>query len=77
MKHKDCFVNGHCAYDCPNFQVDYFEEKYDLPASEVGFERIKCKECYLNSFECSDCYLENTDECPEKKSDSEKLITII
>ncbi len=45
---------------------------YDLPASEVVFERIKCKECYLNSFECTDCYLENTDMCPEQKSDSEK-----
>lgn len=72
MKHRDCFVNGHCAYDCPNFQVDSFEEKYDLPASEVGLERIKCKECYLNSFECADCYLKNTDMCPEKRSDLEK-----
>lgn len=72
MKHKDCFVNEHCSYCCPNFQVDYFEEKYDLPASEVGFERINCKECYLNSFECVDCYFENTDMCPEQKSDSEK-----
>jgi len=56
-KHKQCFVNEHCSYDCPNFAIDEFEEFYDLPASEAGLERIKCKDCYLDSYECKDCYL--------------------
>jgi hypothetical protein len=62
---KPCFVNGHCAYNCPNFQCDEFEERFDLPASEAGYERIKCKDCYLNSGECKDCLFQNCKECPE------------
>ena len=62
---KHCFCNAHCAYDCPNFRIDEFEERYDLPASDAGLERVKCKECYLNSFECKDCLLQNSAECPE------------
>ena len=69
MKYKSCFVNGHCAYDCPNFQLDMFEEKYDLPASEIGLERTHCKECYLNTGECKDCYFQNTSDCPERKEE--------
>ena len=65
MKHKPCFANVHCSYDCPNFQVDEFESYYDLPASDAGLERIKCKDCYLNSGECEDCLFQNCKECPE------------
>lgn len=64
-KRKSCFVNGHCAYDCPNFQLDEFEEWFDLPASEAGLERIKCKDCYFNSFECDDCLFQHSADCPE------------
>lgn len=69
-KRKPCFVNGHCAYNCPNFQCDEFEERFDLPASEAGYERIKCKDCYLNSGECEDCLFQfDSKECPEVNSD--------
>lgn len=67
MEYKWCFVNGHCCYDCPNFQLDIFEEKYDLPAGEIGLEKTTCKECYLNTGECKDCYFHNTPDCPERK----------
>ena len=28
MKYRECFVNAHCAYDCPNFQIDIANWKY-------------------------------------------------
>lgn len=65
LKHKSCFTNAHCCFECPNFQCDEFEERFDLPASEVGLERIKCKDCYLNSGECEDCLFQHSKECPE------------
>jgi hypothetical protein len=45
MKRKPCFVNGHCCYDCPNAAIEEFEDYYDLPVEEAGYERIKCKDC--------------------------------
>ena len=70
--HKQCFCNAHCSYDCPNFRADEFEDHFDLPASEAGLERIKCKECYLNSGECEDCLFQNSEECPEVKETHEE-----
>lgn len=68
MKAIKCeyFCNAHCSYDCPNFQVDAFEEHWDLPASEVGLERVKCKDCEYNirHCDCTDCYLYCSDDCP-------------
>lgn len=61
------FCNYHCSYDCPNFAVDDFEEKYDLPASEVGLERIKCEKCGYNDSHCGcrDCFFVGSKDCPE------------
>lgn len=67
MKHKPCFTNSHCCFECPNVAIDEFEEKYDLPASEIGLERTTCKECYLNTGECKDCYFQDTPNCSERK----------
>lgn len=64
-KFKECFVNRHCCFDCPNFRVDEFEEFYDLPASEIGLERIKCKDCYFENGDCKNCLFEGYPECPE------------
>lgn len=59
------FCNSHCEYDCPNIQIDMFEERYDLPASEIGLERITCKNCQFNIkyCDCNDCYLKNSKDC--------------
>lgn len=67
MNKCEHFCNGHCAYDCPNFAIDGFEDKYDLPCSEIGMSRIKCSECQYNgrNMTCKDCYFFNTPECPE------------
>ena len=66
MKRKSCFVNGHCCYNCPNAQIDEFEDYYDLPAQEAGLEHIKCKDCYLNSGQCEDCLFQfDPKECPD------------
>lgn len=62
-ENRCCFCNYHCSLDCPNFQVDAFEERYDLPASEIGLERTRCSACQYQTYECSDCYFENTDKC--------------
>ena len=58
------FCNYHCAFDCPNFACDVFEEKFNLPCEEIGLERISCKSCYLNQcLSCDDCYNQNTEHC--------------
>jgi len=72
MKRKTCFVNGHCCYDCPNAAIEAFEDYYDLPAEEAGYERIKCKDCYLNSGECEDCLFQfDKKECHELNENKE------
>lgn len=72
MNRKPCFVNGHCCYNCPNANIEEFEDYYDLPAEEAGYERIKCKDCYLNSGECEDCLFQfDKKECPELSEDKE------
>lgn len=65
--HKECFVNGHCTYDCPNFRCDEIENYYDIPCEDAGLCRIPCKECYLNSFECRDCLFNKTEMCHKNR----------
>lgn len=64
------YTCGYCCYECPNSRIDEFEDYYDLPASEIGAERISCKECYLNDGQCDSCYFQNTEDCPNFKHDS-------
>lgn len=66
MKHKSCFTNKHCCFSCPNAAADEFEEIFDIPASDAGYERIEsCKVCYLNTGECEDCLFQHSKDCPE------------
>ena len=67
---KPCFVNPHCSYDCPNFEVDACDERYGYGiAEDMGLERISCKECrYGALYECEDCYLFGSKHCPEAVS---------
>lgn len=66
MKHKSCFTNKHCCFSCPNAAADEFEERFDIPASDAGYDRIEsCKVCYLNTGECEDCLFQNSKDCPE------------
>lgn len=46
--HKECFTNGHCCYDCPNFACDEIEERFDIPCEDAGYSRIRCEDCSLN-----------------------------
>ena len=65
-KHKSCFTNKYCCFSCPNAAADEFEERFDIPASDAGLERIEsCKVCYLNTGECDDCLFQNSKDCPE------------
>lgn len=60
------FCNYHCcSNDCPNINVDEFEDRYDLPASEVGLERISCGQCQYNDKHCGceDCLFQGSKEC--------------
>ena len=66
MKHRQCFLNAHCSYDCPNFQIDIANERYGYGiADDMGLEEVNCKDCHYQSGECSDCYFEHSKECPE------------
>lgn len=70
MKHKSCFTNKHCCFSCPNAAADEFEERFDIPASDAGYERIEsCKVCYLNTGECEDCLFQHSKDCPEVEND--------
>ena len=70
VKKKSCFVNSHCCIDCPNFAIDEFENFYDLPASDAGLERTKCKDCHYETGLCKDCLFYNSKECPEYKEET-------
>lgn len=66
--YKDCFVNGHCAYDCPNNAVDYINDKYGFGiADDMEFREIKCSDCRYESGECEDCLFALTEHCPSFK----------
>lgn len=70
MKHKSCFTNKHCCFSCQNAAADEFEERYDIPASDAGYERIEsCKVCYLNTGECEDCLFQYSKDCNEVEND--------
>lgn len=72
--YKDCFVNGHCGYDCPNNAVFYIDDKYGFGiAEDIGFREIKCSECYYESGECKDCLFSNTEHCPNRNSPKNSL----
>lgn len=64
------FVNAHCSYDCPNANLEYACDRWDLDPSDFGMEYIKCKDCYYydDNCTCNDCYMENNkDYCPKAK----------
>lgn len=64
VKHKNCFVNFHCSYDCPNFQIDIVNKKYGYGiADDIGFEEINCYDCSYNSGKCNDCLFEHSKDC--------------
>ena len=66
MKHRQCFLNAHCSYDCLNFQIDIANERYGYGiADDMGLEEVNWKDCHYQSGECSDCYFEHSKECPE------------
>lgn len=66
-KRKQCFTAPQCSCaECPNIQCDAIEERYDIPASDAGLERIKCKDCHYNTGKCEDCLFRfDKKECPE------------
>ena len=68
-KRMPCFTCCVCSTsDCPNIQCDAFEEKFDIPCSDAGLERISCKKCYYNTGICQDClFLDNPDYCPNER----------
>lgn len=48
-KRQECFVNGHCCYDCPNFDIQTADERYGYGiAEDMGLEEIECKDCFYN-----------------------------
>lgn len=72
-KRQECFVNGHCCYDCPNFEIQTVEERYGAGiADDIGLEEVECKNCYYNSGECKDCLLKNSPDCPKYGQELDK-----
>lgn len=60
------FCNIHCAYDCPDVAAEAFEDRFDIPASDAGYERIGCKNCHYNeNCDCGDCFFEGDKNCPK------------
>lgn len=72
IKNGKCesFVNGHYSYHCPNADLEYKCDIWDLDPSDFGIEYIKCKDCmyYDDEYTCEDYYMENNkDYCPKMK----------
>lgn len=67
------FCNANCAFYCPNAEMEAFEDRFDIPASDAGYHRIKCKDCQYNDkyCTCDDCYLKGGKECPETEKQHE------
>lgn len=63
------FCNANCAFYCPNAEIEAFEDRFDIPASDAGYSRIECKDCQYNDkyCDCDDCYLKGEKECPLTK----------
>ena len=69
-KQRKCFVNGHCCYSCPNFDIQVVDERYGYGiAEDMGLEEVECKDCRYESGECKDCLLENSPDCPKYGED--------
>ena len=67
IKKCECFCNGNCSVNCPNQSVYAFEDRYDLPASEIGLETTKCRSCSYRDSDCTcyDCYfIGSKNGCP-------------
>ena len=66
INYRQCFVNAHCSYGCPNFQIDTVNERYGYGiADDMGLEKVSCKDCCYNSGKCDDCLFEHSKECLE------------
>ena len=64
------FVNGHCSFHCPNADLEYRCQVWDLDPSDFGMEYIECNNCqyYDDECTCEDCYMQNQiDYCPKAK----------
>ena len=60
------FVNANCSFNCPNAALEKYLEKYDIDYSDIGQERIKCKDCRYQDKYCTcekDCYLYGSEYC--------------
>lgn len=62
---KSCFECAACSFSCPNDICDLYEDLYGLPCSEVGLERISCRDCHHNSGLCEDCLFTSSPDCYE------------
>lgn len=68
------FGNLHCCTsDCPNIRCDEFEERYDLPSSDIGLERVACRHCEYNDKNCTcdDCLFQNSEYCQETRTQNQ------
>ena len=69
-----CFVNAHCSYDCPNFQIDIVNDRFGYGiADDMGLEKISWRECCYDSGKCDDCLFENSRDCPEYKESEDDV----
>lgn len=52
MKKLNKYTCASCSFECPN--SIFTDSSYDI-ATEMGFERVSCKQCYYNDGLCSSC----------------------
>lgn len=52
MKHKSCFTNAHCCFECPNAAADEFEVTVAITESVESGMRIAdlCEDCQLQVY---------------------------
>ncbi len=70
-KQKRC--SSFCASECvdgycPNARYEAADAMYDNAglAEDMGFERIKCKDCGFNTGTCEECIFTKSQYCPKE-----------
>lgn len=64
---KECFTCVKTAGGCPNDDIERYDQRYgDGLAEDLGYERVRCRECGYHTGRCCDCLFEGSDVCPER-----------
>lgn len=69
MKRMKCFTCAACSYNCPNAAIEAYDERYGYGlAADMGYKKIKCKDCMYNTGKCEDCLFYKSEDCAKVRN---------